>query len=142
MVAKPFSLSVRAVVFDSQNRCLLIRRSAHNHHFAGCWEWPGGKVDAGEDFAHAVRREMDEETKLAVEIVGLAGATQFEMSHAHVVVLCMEARVTGGEFGLSAEHDDSAWVALNELKRYNLLPVVGEFMLEYATRKAQSITPP
>jgi len=50
---KPFRLAVKAVIFDDQQRCLLLRRSAINHHFVGCWEWPGGKVDEGEDFRHS-----------------------------------------------------------------------------------------
>jgi ADP-ribose pyrophosphatase YjhB (NUDIX family) len=50
---QPFRLAVKAVVIDDANRCLLLRRSAANKNFVGCWEWPGGKVDPGEDFASA-----------------------------------------------------------------------------------------
>jgi 8-oxo-dGTP diphosphatase len=135
MPAKPFSLTVKAVAFDSQNRCLLLRRSAANKNFAGCWEWPGGKVDAGEDFATAVLRETREETSLAVEITGLAGTTQFEMPKTYVVLLCMEVRILGGEVKLSDEHDAFEWVPLAEWNRYKFTPGVGDFMLEYAQRK-------
>ena len=51
---KPFRLAVKAIILDGQQRCLMVRRSAFNHNFVGCWEWPGGKVDDGEDFAAAV----------------------------------------------------------------------------------------
>lgn len=132
---KPFRLTVKAVILDDQQRCLLVRRSAFNRNFVGCWEWPGGKVDDGEDFATALLREAREETSLEVEITELAGATQFEMPKAQVVLLCMEARITGGEVKLSEEHDDFAWVSLAELQRYKLLPGVGDFMLEYAKKK-------
>lgn len=135
MPAKPFVLAVKAVIFDEQRRCLLIRRSSHNRNFIGCWEWPGGKVDPGEDFASAVVREAREETALEVEITGLAGATQFEMPKVNVVLLCLEARVTGGQLQLSEEHDDSAWVSLNELLKWKLAEQVRDFMLEYARKK-------
>jgi len=134
-ILKPFHLTVKAVILDDQQRCLLLRRSALNKNFVSCWEWPGGKVDDGEDFATALLRETREETSLDVEITGLAGATQFEMTKANVVLLCMEVRVTGGEVRLSEEHDDLAWVSLTEFQRYKLLPVVGELMLEYAKKK-------
>lgn len=138
MPAKPFVLAVKAVIFDEQQRCLLIRRSSHNRNFIGCWEWPGGKVDPGEDFAAAVLREAREEIALNIEITGLAGATQFEMPKVNVVLLCLEARVTGGALKLSDEHDDSAWVPLNELAQWKLADQIRDFMLDYAKRKATS----
>lgn len=135
MSARPFVLAVKSVLLDEQGRCLLVRRSARNRSFVGCWEWPGGKVDAGEDYAAAVVREAREETALEIEITGLAGATQFEMPQASVVLLCLEARVTGGELRLSDEHDDAAWVPLPELPARELAAQTRGFMLEYAARK-------
>ncbi len=133
--AKPFRLVVKAVILDDQQRSLLLRRSAFNRNFAGCWEWPGGKVDDGEDFATALLREAREETGLAVQITGLAGATAYEMAAAHIVLLCMEATRVSGKLRLSEEHDELAWVPLVELARYQFTPGVGDFMLDYAKRK-------
>lgn len=135
MPAQPFVLAVKAVIFDEQQRCLLIRRSSHNRNFVGCWEWPGGKVDTGEDFAAAVLREAREETGFDIEITGLAGVTQFEMPKVNVVLLCMEARVQGGSMQLSKEHNDATWTALNDLPNFALQPQIKEFMLEYARKK-------
>jgi 8-oxo-dGTP diphosphatase len=134
-MSKPYKLSVKAVILDSERRCLLIRRSPANHNFVGKWEWPGGKVDAGEDFATAVVRETREETGLEVEITDLAGVTSFEMPVGQIVVLCMEARVLSGEIHLSEEHDDFAWVPLKEFSSWNLLDHNKSLMLEYASSK-------
>ena len=130
---KPFKLSVKAIILDKQQRCLLIRRSPANHSFVGKWEWPGGKVDDGEDFADAVVRETHEETSLKIKIIGLVGATQFEMPKLNVVLLCMEARLKSGKVQLSDEHDDFAWVTLGELMHWNDLleairPVLNGFL--------------
>ena len=99
-------------MFNEAGQCLMLRRSAANRNFAGCWEWPGGKVDPGENFAVALMREVREEAGLDVEIIGFAGATSFEMPEVHVVLLCMEARMKGGEVRLSEEHDAFEWVPL------------------------------
>ena len=136
MSAKPFSLAVKAVIPDEAGRVLLLRRSAANKHFVGKWEWPGGKVDPGEDFADAVVREVKEETGLDVAITALAGATEFEMPRAHVVLLCLEARLTGGQLELSAEHDAAEWVTFADFRSLNLPEQVRDFMLEYAARRA------
>jgi 8-oxo-dGTP diphosphatase len=133
--AKPFRLAVKAVILDGQQRCLLVRRSAFNHNFVGKWEWPGGKVDVGEDFATAVIRETREETALEVEIIGLAGATSFEMPAAQIILLCMEARTLKGEIRLSEEHDDFAWVPLAEFASWDLPEHNKPLMLEYAQKK-------
>jgi 8-oxo-dGTP diphosphatase len=132
----PWGLTVKAVIVDTAGRCLLLRRSAANKNFAGKWEWPGGKVDPGEDFANAVLRETREEAGLDIEITGLAGATSFDMPRIHVVVLCLEARLTGGTLTLSHEHDAAEWVPLADLSRWDLTEHVRPFMLEYAGRKA------
>mgnify|MGYP002642578358 CR=1 FL=1 len=135
MSAKPFGLAVKAVIVDSEGRSLLLRRSSTNRHFVGQWEWPGGKVDPGEDFAAAVCRETAEECGLDVEISGLVGATEFEMPQSIVVVLCMEVQVTGGDLRLSNEHDAAEWVPLGELERWPLTEHVRPFMLDYAARR-------
>ena len=136
--AKPFRLAVKAVILDEHNRCLLLRRSSANKNFAGYWEWPGGKVDEGEDFATALHREALEETGLGVEITAHAGSTTFEMAHAQIVVLCLEARVLSGTLRLSDEHDDFVWAPLPELARWPSTPAVDAFMLDYARRKQSS----
>ena len=136
MSEKPWSLAVKAVVFDPEGCCLLVRRSAHNRNFVGMWEWPGGKVDPGEDFATAIHREVAEEAGLTVELTGLAGATEFEMPKVNVVLLCMEARLTGGALRLSEEHDAFAWIPLAEIPRYAYPPGISELMLGYAARRA------
>jgi predicted NUDIX family NTP pyrophosphohydrolase len=58
---------------------------------------------------------------LALQITGLAGATTYEMPAAHIVLLCMETSRVSGELRLSEEHDDFAWVPLEELTRWNNL---------------------
>lgn len=135
IAVKPFRLTVKAVILDDQQRCLLVRRSASNHSFVGCWEWPGGKVDDGEDFATALLREVREETRLTVQITGLAGATMYEMPSLHMVLLCMEACRVSGEVRLSEEHDNLAWVPLTEFHKYTFSPGVDVLMLNYAKRK-------
>ena len=135
---KPWSMAVKAVVRDDAGRFLLIRRSAANASSVGCWEWPGGKMDPGEDFVKAVLRETREETGLDVEVVGLAGATAFETSKVNVVLLCMEARVVGGSIALSDEHDAVDWVPPGELASRPLFQSVRDFMLDYATRNQRN----
>jgi len=56
---------VALALFDEQGRVLVQQRSQHKHQ-GGLWEFPGGKVEAGESAQAALRREIIEE--LGVDI--------------------------------------------------------------------------
>jgi 8-oxo-dGTP diphosphatase len=125
---KPWGLTVKAVIRREDGCILLLRRSAANKHDVGLWEWPGGKLDPGENFADALLREVDEECGLKIELIAPVGVSSFEMPKILVALVCMDARLLGGEVRLSFEHDDFVWVPLAELSLYQvvepMLPIV------------------
>jgi 8-oxo-dGTP diphosphatase len=57
---KPALLVVAAALYDRDGRVLIAERPA-GKHMAGRWEFPGGKVTAGESEADALARELREE---------------------------------------------------------------------------------
>ncbi|MBL7251770.1 Nudix family hydrolase [Alloalcanivorax sp. C16-2] len=54
---------VAAIIPDGDDRLCLSRRPEHKHQ-GGLWEFPGGKVEAGEALDHALARELHEELGL------------------------------------------------------------------------------
>lgn len=58
---------VCAVIHDEQGRMLACQRSS-DQSMAGKWEFPGGKVEAGEDEAQALIREMEEELACKIQV--------------------------------------------------------------------------
>ncbi len=58
---------------------LLITQRRAGSHLAGLWEFPGGKLDPGEDWIPALHRELREELAIAVEV----GPLVEELTHAY-----------------------------------------------------------
>jgi 8-oxo-dGTP diphosphatase len=61
-------VGVGAVIVDEQGRLFLARRGPAAQNEQGLWEFPGGAVEFGETLAQALRREMQEEYGVEVEV--------------------------------------------------------------------------
>lgn len=70
----PIRMVVAAALIDRDGRVLLAERPA-GKHLAGTWEFPGGKVEAGETPEAALIRELHEELGIDTEASCLAPAT-------------------------------------------------------------------
>ena len=64
---------VAAAIMDESGRFLLQKRAPLGRH-AGLWEFPGGKVEAGENPENALIREIVEELALQIDVAGLVRA--------------------------------------------------------------------
>jgi 8-oxo-dGTP diphosphatase len=137
-VAKPYDLTVRAIIPSKDGQLLLLRRSSQSIHFAGEWEFPGGKVNPGERVGEALRREVLEETGLEVEPNGVAGVTEFELPGVRVVTLCFYAGQTGGNIRLSTEHEDFVWADSANLEALTLTQATRDALAERAHHPAPS----
>ncbi len=78
-----------------QGRVLLSRRKTGTH-LEGLWEFPGGKVEAGEDPRAALIRELDEELGIAVTVGEIVDVTfhRYDDADKAVLLLFFEARRT------------------------------------------------
>jgi 8-oxo-dGTP diphosphatase len=96
-----------------EGRCLAAQRGAAMP-LAGQWEFPGGKVEPGEDPRAALRREIREELGLDVEVGDLLARGEALERTRRIVLDVYLADVTGGELALS-EHAAATWVGADEL---------------------------
>lgn len=117
---KPFSLSLKAILLDDENRCLLLRRSPASKNNPGKWEFPGGKMDPGESFDEALIREVREETGLEVRLIKPVDTAMSVLPDCRVVYLFMLAEAKPGTVILSHEHDQYEWVDVREIQTVDL----------------------
>lgn len=136
MPGKPFRLSVKVIILDRSGRCLLLKRSLNSKGNPGKWDFPGGKVDPGENFDEGLIREVAEETGLNISLKRVLGTAESESPTAKIVYLFFEGRRKSGSVHLSTEHDDYTWASRRSLPSLDLAPQFHPFALIYARGEA------
>ncbi len=82
------TILVAAAVLVENGRVLLTRRKSGTH-LEGRWEFPGGKVEAGEDPRDALRRELREEIGIDAEVGEIVDVTFHRYDDAEKAVLLL-----------------------------------------------------
>jgi ADP-ribose pyrophosphatase YjhB (NUDIX family) len=104
-------LAVSAAIFRD-DRILLVRRARAPAR--GFYSLPGGRVEFGETLHAALHREVDEETALKIEIIGLAGWREVVpgiSGGGHYLIMSFATRWVAGEPVLNDELDDFKWLS-------------------------------
>ena len=118
------TVPVIAAVVQRDGRYLLGRRPQHKRH-GGLWEFPGGKLLAGESRLDAARRELAEELGLEVVSIGaVLHAVRDPGSPFLIEFVEVEAR---GE-PTAHEHSRVAWFTVVELAALPLAPADARFV--------------
>ena len=121
-VPPPRAISVVAAVIEREGKILITRRPAGSH-LAGLWEFPGGKVDAGETPEQALVRELAEELGIDTRASCLAPLTF--ASHAyetfHLLMPLYACRQWRG-LPQAREGQVLRWVRPTDLQRYEMPP--------------------
>ena len=112
-------VSVVGAALVRDGRVLASRRT-EPPHLAGLWEFPGGKVEAGESDADALVRELREELRVEV-VVGerLGGDLPIGTTAVLRVYVCA---LVAGEPAL-VDHDAHRWLSADELHDVPWIPV-------------------
>ena len=97
-----FYAMVGALIWRSSDGAYLVLKRSEDKDFAGgAWECITGRVDQGEGFTEAVRREVCEELGVDVQIDFIAGTTHFYRGE-----VAPENEILGVQFCCSIEESD------------------------------------
>lgn len=123
---------VLAAVITRGDRYLVCRRPVHKRH-GGLWEFPGGKLEPGENDAGAAARELREELGVGVSAVG-AEAFAVHDEGSPFLIAFVPVRIDGEPACL--EHSALAWATAAELLGYALAPSDRRFVEWVVERQA------
>lgn len=120
-------VAVKALIVE-RGRLLLLREAAKykDGTHIGEYDVPGGRIEPAEDLMAALRREVSEETGLAVTDATLFDTTEWwpkkNNEQWHIVGLFYRVEVSdAARITLSTDHDDYLWHDLNEAPPSNLI---------------------
>jgi 8-oxo-dGTP diphosphatase len=100
---------------------VLACARAEPPEMAGRWEFPGGKVEPGEDDIAALVRECEEELGVRVE-VGARVGQDILLSHGGAVLRVYVAKLLDGQVPQPIEHAELRWLGADELDSVPWLP--------------------
>jgi 8-oxo-dGTP diphosphatase len=125
------SITVTAAVLEKGGRVLIARRKRGDRQ-AHKWEFPGGKLEAGETPEICLRRELKEEFGIDVAVDGFVGRSSHRYPHGRVDLLAYRVTHLLGNFQLH-DHEEIRWVLPADLPSYDFsaadIPIV-ELLLE------------
>ena len=113
---------VAAVICDSLENTTKIFATARGYgEFKGKWEFPGGKLEAGETSQQALIREIQEELDVKIEVGELIDTIEYDYPTFHLSMDCFRCVVVDGEIILK-EAEAARWLDKENLYSVKWLP--------------------
>ena len=114
-------LLVMAAVIEKDGRFLVTQRPDDGRHNGGRWEFPGGKVDFGEDPRYGLEREISEELDIEVsaEDIFELSSNVYSDANKHVVLLACHCVWKSGDIS-KKDVQDFRWLLPDEMSDYDI----------------------
>jgi 8-oxo-dGTP diphosphatase len=110
---------VAAVIHDDKGRIFATQRGYGD--YKDWWEFPGGKMEAGETPKEALKREIWEELETRIVVERLVETVEWEYPQFRLIMHCYLCHVQSGRLELK-EHEAARWLHKYELESVNWLP--------------------
>ncbi len=112
---------VVAAVLLRRDRVFVARRSPDQHQ-GGLWEFPGGKVEPGEEDAAALVRELQEELSVTATVGPVLAENRHDYPGIRVHLVAMRATIPGCSEPLLVDHDAAVWATAADLEALDWAP--------------------
>jgi A/G-specific adenine glycosylase len=96
---------------------VLLGRRPEGKLLGGLWEFPGGKQEPGESPQACLRRELEEELGIIIDVGASLGTYDHAYTHFKITVHAFEAEIRSGKVQ-ALDHSEVAWAALDRLDEY------------------------
>lgn len=112
-------IEVVAAIIRDGDRIFATQRGYGE--FKDMWEFPGGKIEPGEDREHALKREIQEELDTVISVGPLFYTVEHDYPDFHITLYCYLCSVESGDLELK-EHESARWLLPEDLFSVEWLP--------------------
>ncbi|HLS11855.1 MAG TPA: (deoxy)nucleoside triphosphate pyrophosphohydrolase [Flavobacteriaceae bacterium] len=130
-------LHVTCAVIQKENKFLICQRSKEMK-LPLKWEFPGGKIEEGEDKKECLKREVKEELGLNIEVLAPLEMVEHHYPEFSISLYPFMCKIKSGELSV-AEHAQVKWVGLDELDNFDWaeadLPILVELKNLLSTKE-------
>ena len=112
-------IEVVAAIIVNDNKVFATQRGYGE--WKDFWEFPGGKIDAGETPEEALRREIKEELDTEIAVGELFTTIDYDYPTFHITMHCYLCTIENGSLTL-LEHEAAKWLSLDQLDSITWLP--------------------
>jgi mutator protein MutT len=136
----PLVVEVAAgLIRDAAGRYLITQRR-RGSHLAGRWEFPGGKLEAGETPAAGLRRELEEELSATFAVGELVETVRWEYPDRTVTLHFFDCHLESGTIA-PREEQAMEWVEPARLTDYDFPPADRELIERLGRQRARGSPP-
>ena len=126
---------IQKAVIKQGDKYLIGLRSENAKYFPLHWDFPGGKLEPGEEPFEGIVREVKEETNLDVRALAVIGVYQFDLDgvweYTHQFTI-YSTDIIGWELQLSDEHLEHRWATKEEIMALPVEPYFEPFFHEHS----------
>lgn len=113
------TIEVVAAIIKQGKQILATKRGYGE--FEGGWEFPGGKIEAGEEKVAAIIREIKEELDATIMVDQFVLTTEYDYPNFHLIMHCYLCSIPNEHISL-LEHSDAKWLTKDTLDSVEWLP--------------------
>jgi 8-oxo-dGTP diphosphatase len=129
----PLVIEVAAGLIRDERGHYLITQRRKGSHLAGLWEFPGGKLEAGETPAAGLFRELREELSATFAVGELVETVRWEYPDRTVTLYFFDCRLDAGDI-VPTEGQAMTWVPPEQLSEYDFPPADQELIRRLGRR--------
>ena len=112
-----------AVIFNKEGKVLALQRNTHEEVFPNMWELPSGKRERLEDSLKSLKREVQEEAGVDIDIISAFSIFDYQIEKPTEIrdttQINFLAKAKSEEIKISEEHQSFAWLIESDIENYN-----------------------
>ena len=107
------------IYYEPTEEILIARRIKGDEGAAGKWEFPGGKIESGENINESIKRELKEEFSLEITPIKTITTTQTKYPTRTIEIVFIHCTCNKKELEMNTyDHSEYKWIKKEELIKY------------------------